>query len=189
MIKVEELLHRLTETTESNFDVSREGLMIPTLTNSVGANSKCGWRTHIDIKGPLPVKGRRAGSTSKADAVYAVIFTDDKSRRRVVKHLSNLKNLHRHVSEYIDHAERFGHVCRIFRFDQQFNTEAMGELQTERKFQIECSAAYCQSQDGVAEAGMKQWQKACRAILRDQNRDHVHWTDASNMLIKTLLLP
>ena len=147
---------------------------------------KCGWRTHIDIKGPLPVKGRRTGSTSKADAVYAVIFTDDKSRRRVVKHLSNLKNLHRHVSEYIDHAERFGHVCRIFRFDQQFNTEAMGELQTERKFQIECSAAYCQSQDGVAEAGMKQWQKACRAILRDQNRDHVHWTDASNMLIKTL---
>jgi len=68
MIEVEEILHRLTEMTESNIDVSREGLMFPPLTNSVGAS-----RPPMTNPGPPPQLPEfpGAGVESLLPSVYA----------------------------------------------------------------------------------------------------------------------
>jgi hypothetical protein len=137
-----------------------------------------GYRTHVDIKGPL--------LPDKDGNIYEIIFTDDKSRHKINYHLKHLKNLDQIVSEYISTAFQYGHDCKIFRYDQQFNTKAMTKLFQTKRIRTEASPAYCQSSDGVAEIGMKVWQKTVRAIIKDQNRKKMQWSHASNLLIKTL---
>jgi len=137
----------------------------------------CGVGTHWDIKGPISTESRQ-GSTLVA------IATDDCSRHRKVFYLSSTANLHKIVAKYISGCARRGFKCSWMRWDNQFDTAAMQRLADEKSFEIQDSAAYCQSQDGVSEAAVNTWQRGVRSILKDQRRPPTMWEDASNMFVR-----
>ena len=135
---------------------------------------ECGVGTHWDIKGPT-------SNESLQGSTFVAIATDDKSRHRKVYHMSSTANLHKYVKSYHDGLRRRGFKASWMRWDNQFDTKAMQALADDLSFEIQDSAAYCQSQDGVSEAAVNTWSRGVRSMLKDQRRSADHWEYASSM--------
>ena len=137
---------------------------------------ECGAGTHWDIKGPISTE-------SLQGSYYVAIATDDKSRHRKVYHMDTTANLHKYVKTYHDGMRRRGFKSSWMRWDNQFDTKAMQALADDCGFEIQDSAAYCQSQDGVSEAAVNAWSRGVRSTLKDQSRAADYWEYASSMFV------
>jgi hypothetical protein len=103
---------------------------------------------------------------------YVLHVIDSRSRHVRRYYLRSTANLHQWVKKYRNYLRMRGHALGHLMPDGQFKTEAMEELAAaEPTFELGYSAPNCQSQNGLAEADIKSWERKVSAILDWQMRD------------------
>lgn len=103
---------------------------------------------------------------------YVLIAKDSKSRNVRRYYLRGTASLHQWVFRYRNYLSRKGHKMRHLMADGEFSTQSLEALSgTDPPFDYSFSNPHCQSQNGMAEADIKRWEKGCRCILDNAMRD------------------
>ena len=103
---------------------------------------------------------------------YVLVVKDAKSRHVRRYYLQGTRALHQWVFRYRNFLSRKGHRMRHIMADGEFSTESLQALAgTDPPFDYSFSNPHCQSQNGMAEADVKRWEKGCRCILDNAMRD------------------
>ena len=103
---------------------------------------------------------------------YVLVAKDAKSRNVRRYYLQSTKCLHQWVFRYRNYLSRMGHKMRHLMADGEFSTQSLQALAgTDPPFDYSFSNPNCQSQNGMAEADIKRWDKGVRCILDNAMKD------------------
>ncbi len=122
--------------------------------------------TRMDLK-KIPVDLAKFSVTK-----YVLICVDARSRHCRRYMLRNTAQLHEWVRLYRNWVRRKGFKMGHLMPDGQFRTAGLAELAAEEpSFDFAFSAPHCQSQNGLAEANIKGWERGVKKILDWAMRD------------------
>ena len=103
---------------------------------------------------------------------YLLTIKDAKSRFVRRFYLTGTARLHQWTLLYRNFIRRKGHTLAHVMADGEFQTAGLAELAaTEPTFDFSFSSPHCQSQNGLAEADIKRWDKGVRCILDHAMKD------------------
>jgi hypothetical protein len=135
---------------------------------------------HTDLLGP-------AEAESRGGPKYAIVFTDDKTRWRVIYFLKTKDEAAKKLVEYTEHVSTLREGFKVKRLRTDGRGEFMGadfqQACRERGIRVEPSGPYSPQQNGVAERSWRTLTEMTRALLRDAGLSKSFWAEAMSTAV------
>lgn len=135
---------------------------------------KKGDLAHTDLWGPAP--GASLGKSS-----YYISFTDDFTRRSVVMFLKKKSEAKLRIQEYTETVEtQLGTRVKAFRSDKggEYISGDLKEWAASKGIELQNTAPYSPSQNGIAERRNRTWLELARAMMLARDLPQSLWAEA-----------